>query len=223
MCEDHAQEVTERIAFPAVQRTMTKRKSEMYPMIPTNTTMFTEFLLAANDHLKVNFQGTAYCGFDHAGSIFYSEAFVGRIGNYDSICYDGTFFIVPKIFNQLFVICVKFGPRYLPVFFVLMTRRLKDHYKAVIQKIRQLVPNFEPRFAIGDFEQASMNAFEETFPGIVIKGCLFHFKRAIKHKLGRLNLINYYDTNITANCFFKLFMGLVFLPQNKIRETSDQI
>ena len=100
-----------------------------------------------------------------------------------------------------------------------MTTKLYHHYLLVLNKIKILVPGFLPKLAIGDFEKASMGAWRDSFPDIKIRGCLFHYKQAIVKKLASLNLKSFFCKNPSANCFFNLFMGLGFLPQNKMIET----
>jgi hypothetical protein len=41
------------------------------------------------------------------------------------------------------------------------------------------MPELKPEVALTDFEPAVQNAILEAFPGIEIKGWLFHFKHAI--------------------------------------------
>ena len=60
-----------------------------------------------------------------------------------------------------------------------MTRKTERLYTVVLLTIQQLVPGFNPTFAIGDFEQASRNAFIAVFPSITIISCWFHFTKAI--------------------------------------------
>ena len=40
----------------------------------------------------------------------------------------------------------------------------------------------QPKLALGDFEIAAQRALKHHFPGIKIKGCWFHFRKAIMKK-----------------------------------------
>ena len=214
---NHPPEVATQVCFPQIVRGMTNRKAENYPPIPASVDQFVFSLISAREDLKKYYQCSVYYNGSIVGSLFFSSGLVARIPNFNFVCYDGTFFIVPKIFAQLFIICVRQGNRFIPVFFILMTSKHFDHYKAVLEKIKDLVPRFCPEVAIGDFEKGSLKAWKESFPGISMQGCVFHFKQAIMRKLGSLHLKGLYK-NRTANCFFKLLMNIGFLPQDKILE-----
>ena len=211
-------EVASRVSFPQVVRQMSRRKLGTYPRIPGSISEFVN-LLEENSNLRINFQSHIFEDNEVVSTLFFSTRATQNIANFDDVCYDGTFFIVPKIFTQLFVISVRIETRFIPVFFILMTTKLYHHYLLVLNKIKILVPGFLPKLAIGDFEKASMGAWRDSFPDIKIRGCLFHYKQAIVKKLASLNLKSFFCKNPSANCFFNLFMGLGFLPQNKMIET----
>ena len=156
-------------------------------------------------------------------AIFFSENLISTFRNFDSICYDGTFYIVPKQFNQLFIVSVKKGDRYLPTFFILMKNRLSSHYQVVFEKISILVPTFHPNHAIGDFEAASIKALRQQFPEIVNQGCFFHFKQANLRKIGELGLKSYYLKNKVANQWFNVIFAIGFLPNYRIHNFYDTL
>ncbi len=66
----------------------------------------------------------------------------------------------------------------------------QDSYERVFRLLRQ---ELDTRFgSIGavqggfvhfDFEAAAMNGFSEVFPEVLVKGCLFHFAKAVQRKL----------------------------------------
>ena len=63
-----------------------------------------------------------------------------------------------------------------------MTNKSESLYEAVLEKILEMIPNFQPKLAIGDFEKASRNAFRNTFSSIEVSGCLFHYTREFGKK-----------------------------------------
>ena len=93
------------------------------------------------------------------------------------IQFDGTFYVVPKIFLQLFTLFIQVNDHTLPALHILMTRKTEKLYRAAILGIMELIPNFNPIFAIGDFELAPRNDLEDIFPSITIIGCWFHFTK----------------------------------------------
>jgi hypothetical protein len=63
-----------------------------------------------------------------------------------------------------------------PVLFALMTRKSTDAYKLLFQFVRRvLAPGMSPARIMCDFESALMKAFRETFPGVELRGCWFHY------------------------------------------------
>ena len=61
---------------------------------------------------------------------------------------------------------------FFPCVHVLMSRKTVSLYKAVIEKILEIEPEFMPDFAVGDYEAASRKAFQAIVPAINVVGCL---------------------------------------------------
>ena len=94
-----------------------------------------------------------------------------------------------------------------------MTNKSEKLYNAVILSVRQLLPAFNPTFAIGDFELAPKNSFTRIFPNITIIGCWFYTK-AIYDKLKKLGLSKLYRKNFLM--WIRKLMGLPLLPEEEI-------
>jgi len=205
-----------------VARGMLLRKHHRYPMIPETASMYVEALMV-NELMKTHLKAQITDERETIAALFCSTEMIETLHNFDTICYDGTFFIVPKIFTQLFIISVRIGPRMLPTFFVLMKTRQYHHYKLVMAKIKELVPQFNPIMAIGDFEKAPIRALREEFNEINCQGCYFHFKQAVVRKLGELGLKNFYTKNNQFNKLMNLVMTLGFLPNDKIMIVFNEL
>jgi hypothetical protein len=74
----------------------------------------------------------------------------------------------------------------------------------------------QPQLVLSDFERSAMNAYEEEFPGIVIKGCHFHMTQSLWRKIQELGLAVDYKENSQLRAWFDLFKGLAFVPLNLI-------
>ena len=83
------------------------------------------------------------------------------------IFYDGTFFVVPKLFKQLFSISFKADGHHFVTFHILMTGKSTAHYVAVFNFLKNLMPNWNPQSAMADFEDASRLALLQIFPNIL--------------------------------------------------------
>jgi len=103
---------------------------------------------------------------------------------------DGMFKFVPKPFYQCLIIMV-FDDQtdaYVPVFYVLMTSKTQQIYRQALRWFKITVDRkIAPVSVTCDFEIALQNAIMEVFPGVVVNGCLFHWKQAIYRKIIDLN------------------------------------
>lgn len=215
VCRDTDPSIATQVSFPMVSRGMLARKSERYPNLPHN---IGDFIcdLAQSESFNKHFKSAIEYQSEEVGALFFSDELIESLPLLTTICMDGTFYIVPSIFNQLFVISVKKGSRYLPTFFCLMKTRLTAHYTALFTKIKELVPCFEPTLVISDFERAPINSLHHIFVEVSTQGCIFHFKQANLRKIGQLHLRNFYLKNRTANQWFNLVFGIGFLPLDRI-------
>jgi len=64
---------------------------------------------------------------------------------------DSTFRVVPRLYYLLFTVFVAHFDHTFPVFYALMTRKTTDLYKAVVQKVHEIAPDFQPNQATADF------------------------------------------------------------------------
>lgn len=62
-----------------------------------------------------------------------------------------------------------------PCVWVFMTRRTTLAYNSVWNHIKQKFPHFQPKRANCDFEKGEIRSLRESFPGIRVRGCYFHF------------------------------------------------
>ena len=98
-----------------------------------------------------------------------------------------------------------------------MTRKTERLYTVVLLTIRQLIPGFNPTFAIGDFEHAPRNAFIAVFPSMTIISCWFHFTKAIFERVQKLGLSKLYQRSQSFSMWIRKIMALPLLPEEEIR------
>ena len=87
-------------------------------------------------------------------TLFWSNLMFESLKNSDAINFDTTFYVVPKLFYQLFTIFLQEGHHSLPAIHVLMSKKSESLYDAVLQKVTELMPNFKPKLAVGDYGKA---------------------------------------------------------------------
>ena len=102
----------------------------------------------------------------------------------------------------------------------LLTNKDEKLYVAVIQKIRELVPQLEPDCVMSDWEQAARNAVKRDYPGIRLNGCWFHYTQAIWRKIQKCGLASTYRGNSECASFVKKIMAIPFLPAKLILPTN---
>ena len=102
---------------------------------------------------------------------------------------DGTFKVVPEIFNQLYIIHTVCRNHVVPVVYALLRRKNADTYQRLTEEVIKVAPNWSPQSIMMDFEQASINAFQRIFPNVTLSGCYFHLRQSIHRKLQVKNQI----------------------------------
>jgi hypothetical protein len=96
---------------------------------------------------------------------------------------DGTFKVVPPLFNQLYTIHGFAQNNVLPSIYILMPNRREETYDRVFTAIKNLQPNLNPVSVMTDFELAAINAFKSSFPNSNARGCFFHFSQCLWRKI----------------------------------------
>lgn len=64
-----------------------------------------------------------------------------------------------------------------PFAWIIMNKRTVKAYKAVIEKLKELLPNFSPKVCISDYEKGLRRALRECFPRCKVLGCHFHYSQ----------------------------------------------
>jgi hypothetical protein len=74
-----------------------------------------------------------------------------------------------------------------------------------------------------DFELAAQKAFESQFPGVIVKGCLFHFGQTLFKNLVKVGLRQEYLDNEQVRAFFKRVFCLALVPIPSIQSERDRL
>ena len=75
-----------------------------------------------------------------------------------------------------------------PLLYVIMSRRRKRDYLAVFCSLLHLLPRTSVQKFVANFEKGLWNAPLQLFPGIPIKGCVFHWCQAMFRKIQKSGL-----------------------------------
>ena len=104
---------------------------------------------------------------------------------------DGTFKSAARGFYQMmtihfFVPFYRGGKRLMksiPFIYALLPNKQQDTYRRFFTIVKDLMPGFQPRSLISDFEQAIRSAFQQIFPTCTIAGCFFHLMQNLLKKV----------------------------------------
>jgi len=82
----------------------------------------------------------------------------------------------------------------------------------------------KPKKFFVDFEAAAINDFKLAWPSAEIKGCFFHFAKAILRKAVELGLKQQYEKNEKDfQKWLKFFMGFAFLSLDELDEAFEEL
>ena len=70
---------------------------------------------------------------------------------------------------------------------------------------------------ICDFEMSLLKAIDEQLPEADLHGCFFHFRQALRRKLGKNGHIKKLKNDAHFNHCFDLFSALAFIPEAEVK------
>lgn len=98
-----------------------------------------------------------------------------------------------------------------------MSKKSTDAYTAVFNYIEQKF-NLQPTSIITDFEAALRKSINICYPGADLRGCWFHYTRAIKKKILQLGLHSLVNSNPEARLIYNQILSLPLLPPEQFYE-----
>ncbi|KAK3913488.1 Glutamate receptor ionotropic, NMDA 2C, partial [Frankliniella fusca] len=104
-----------------------------------------------------------------------------------------------------------------PLVQVLMQSRKRVAYVAVLEALREALPQFRPELVITDFECAQMQAWVQVY-NVPVQGCYWHFSRAVSILSRTMGLTHYLRLHPRAKSIVRSLLALPLLPQNLIME-----
>ncbi|XP_062594510.1 uncharacterized protein LOC134255924 [Saccostrea cucullata] len=138
---------------------------------------------------------------------------------------DGTFKIVPSFLKpngQLMSIHAfvhKDGKSMqFPLLFALMSRRRKEDYIEVFRAVKERLGNSSVEMVTADFEAGAWQAIREVFPTVTLKGCVFHWTKAVWTHVQQLGLVTTFREREGTHNFIKQLLALPFLPWTHIAD-----
>ena len=155
-------------------------------------------LFTTNDHLKILARATQILG-------------------------DGTFRITPRLWCQTFIISAEVSKgTFVPVSFCLLPDKKKESYLCMFSLLKEALEvlglELSATYFMSDFELAIRDSFLSTFRGIKVKGCAFHYSKAILSKVSKSGFKGDYQSCGEFGNFVRAIFGLAYVPLTRIAE-----
>ena len=118
----------------------------------------------------------------------------------------------PPGFAQLYTFHGLRNGRILVGFYALLVNKRIDTYVELLPEVRRLTNDVASESFAVDFEQAMINALGQIYPGIPLKGCLFHLLQRIFRKVRELGLLPTYIADIDFRTNISMIAAISFVP-----------
>ena len=155
---------------------------------------------------------------DNRMLIFGNPSTIPRIAFAERLHCDGTFWVTPKLFNQLLTIHMMIYGQMFPVLYVLLNGKSEQLYLRMFHEVFQILA----RLGINqfhylttfdsDFENGLIAAVEKSFPGVTHQGCYFHFCQAIYRNVVKLGYKSDYQKDATFRESVRALLALGHVP-----------
>lgn len=99
-----------------------------------------------------------------------------------------------------------------------MTRKTAESYKALFEYIEKEIFKLKPVEFMTDYEDGMRLAIKKHWPTVTIRGCWFHYSKAILKRCRKLGLAKLLKENDNAKAIKKQLAALPLLPANQIEE-----
>ncbi|CAF1360795.1 unnamed protein product, partial [Rotaria sp. Silwood1] len=161
------------------------------------------------------------------GLIFASEDDIKYLA-YQKFWYaDGTFYTSPSIFYQIYSIRAFDEGLSTPFVYALLSDKSEatyyDLFSTLMKKIIEISNMIRLESITIDFELAVKNTFCKHFPHVTVKGCLFHYGKALFRNLVNLNLKTLFQHDESLRDWFRSFAAIALLPETDMDEASQYL
>ncbi|KAK3926312.1 Alpha-galactosidase A, partial [Frankliniella fusca] len=223
--------VSSRMTLRRLRTTMQNERTKSHPKIPQTLEKLTDILVDPQYRwltASVDKRDNIYAGSVNAVDgthcvLFMSERMLDFCGRITLIQSDGTFKSRPAVpaSAQVFSLVTTWKNFIIPIGWVLMGRRSRPAYDAVLELLKTLNPEICPSYVITDFEIAQQEAWKTAFPGCKVQGCLFHLSQAFIKKARKLGLAKYWKMIPEVLNYIRRCTAISLLPKNLFTRALD--
>jgi len=143
---------------------------------------------------------------------------------------DGTFKCAPSMATQIYAIHGSVYKTWVPLVIALLERKTKTSYKSLFDVLKTEVQRrfnrqLDPPRVSTDYETAAISAAQESFPGTIVSGCLFHLGQSFWRKLQTEGLTEEYrrEANEELRADFHSLIALAFVPEEDVIEAFESL
>ncbi|CAF2125984.1 unnamed protein product [Rotaria magnacalcarata] len=140
---------------------------------------------------------------------------------------DGTFYTSPSIFYQIYSIHAFDEGLSTPCVYALLADKSEETYydlfSTLIKNIIEISNMIKLEYITIDFEAAVKNVFYKHYPHIQVKGCLFHYGKALFRNFVKLNLKTPFQEDESLRNWFRSFAAIALLPETDMEEASQYL
>lgn len=162
--------------------------------------------------------------------IFSADTDLKRLHQSEYLICDGTFEMAPTCSYQLYTIHGYYCGQGMPLVWALLPNKTSATYTEMFGELRRaLYDKFgnlgQIKYILTDFELAAIDAAKTIFPGITLKGCIFHFRQAVMRHIANEGLkITYNENNPPeVKTWLRKIMSLSMLPTNFIKQAWEML
>jgi len=216
--EDMLKVVEQLPTFQSCKGRCYNERAKLIPALPTSrtninlqgpwrqTTTGEEFLVADD-------------GEDDRILMFTTRQNLEHLTSADTIYGDGTFYICPELFTQLYTFHAFVNDAIHPLVFALLPGKSEGIYTRFLTLLKETCQRqqlrLQPRTL---YEVAIRNAAYTVFPGIAAKGCFFHYTQCIWRKVQSIGLQNHYMQNDDIRQLVRRAAVLPLVPMEHVED-----
>ena len=145
--------------------------------------------------------------------LFTTKENLNLLDSYHDWLGDGTFYIAPTFFKQLYTIHIVYRGQSFPLAYGLLPNKKQATYKKFFKMVKHNLKNKVETFNM-DFEKAAMNAAEKTFLCEILL-CFFYFLQSGFRRVQYHGLVReWHDEQFRMS--FKTMQALAYLPVDDV-------
>ena len=144
--------------------------------------------------------------------IFGIEESLNYLNNSEHWFMDGTFATAPPQFLQLYTVHGLNHGRNVVGAYCLLPNKRTQTYTEMLNEICRITDVQNIGSIMIDFEPSMIQALENVFPGVPVKGCLFHLCKSIFRRVQSEGLVEQYTNNEEFRTAIRMTGAISFVP-----------